>query len=206
MEFDPKHVVYVWIDALSNYITALGYGNERYHDFDHYWPADVHFVGKETLVDVPLVIEGPEDPFDRFHVVVVGGADKPVVGDVQQLPKGLATATVPWPPTPWPDTSGSPAVTSCSSPGCGPGRRSRGGILFLSSFCSRVRRGGATLQAKGTKEEETSCVMQKGPGHTGFAMYPGPSVLFSHSVEMVILSPFSPATPSDGEKTTAQDI
>ncbi len=47
--FDPKHVVYVWIDALSNYITALGYGNEKYDDFDKYWPADVHFVGKEIV-------------------------------------------------------------------------------------------------------------------------------------------------------------
>lgn len=47
--FDPKHVVYVWVDALSNYITALGYGNERYHDYDRCWPADVHFVGKEIV-------------------------------------------------------------------------------------------------------------------------------------------------------------
>lgn len=47
--FDPKHVVYVWIDALSNYITALGYGNEKYHDYERYWPADVHFVGKEIV-------------------------------------------------------------------------------------------------------------------------------------------------------------
>ncbi len=46
---DPKHVVYVWLDALTNYITALGYGNEKYHDFDKYWPADVHFVGKEIV-------------------------------------------------------------------------------------------------------------------------------------------------------------
>ncbi|NLO49255.1 MAG: methionine--tRNA ligase [Clostridiales bacterium] len=45
--FDPKHVVYVWVDALSNYITALGYMNEKYRDFGKYWPADVHFVGKE---------------------------------------------------------------------------------------------------------------------------------------------------------------
>ncbi|MGM0880595.1 MAG: methionine--tRNA ligase [Bacillota bacterium] len=47
---DPKHVIYVWIDALSNYITALGYGNEgadqKYRDF---WPADVHLVGKEIV-------------------------------------------------------------------------------------------------------------------------------------------------------------
>ena len=49
VEFDPGHVVYVWIDALSNYITALGYGNDRYHDYDKYWPADVHFVGKEIV-------------------------------------------------------------------------------------------------------------------------------------------------------------
>lgn len=47
--FDPGHVVYVWIDALSNYITALGYGNEKYNDYDKYWPADVHFVGKEIM-------------------------------------------------------------------------------------------------------------------------------------------------------------
>lgn len=49
VDFDEKHVVYVWIDALSNYITALGYENERYHDFDTYWPADVHIVGKEIV-------------------------------------------------------------------------------------------------------------------------------------------------------------
>ena len=47
--FDEKHIVYVWVDALSNYITALGYGNETYHDYDRYWPADVHFVGKEIM-------------------------------------------------------------------------------------------------------------------------------------------------------------
>ncbi len=47
--FDPGHIVYVWVDALSNYITALGYGNNKYHDFDKYWPVDVHFVGKEIM-------------------------------------------------------------------------------------------------------------------------------------------------------------
>ena len=45
--FDPDHVVYVWIDALSNYITALGYDNDRYNDFDTFWPADVHMVAKD---------------------------------------------------------------------------------------------------------------------------------------------------------------
>lgn len=47
--FDPSHVVYVWVDALSNYITALGYDNDKYHDFDKYWPANVHMVGKEIV-------------------------------------------------------------------------------------------------------------------------------------------------------------
>ena len=49
VDFDPKHVVYVWVDALSNYITALGYENDTYHDYDRFWPADVHFVGKEIV-------------------------------------------------------------------------------------------------------------------------------------------------------------
>ncbi|MBP1999412.1 methionyl-tRNA synthetase [Paenibacillus shirakamiensis] len=46
---DPKHVVYVWIDALSNYITALGYGSEDTSLYDRFWPADVHLVGKEIV-------------------------------------------------------------------------------------------------------------------------------------------------------------
>lgn len=47
--FDPDHVIYVWIDALSNYITYLGYGSDDDSDFKKYWPADVHFVGKEIV-------------------------------------------------------------------------------------------------------------------------------------------------------------
>lgn len=53
--FDEKHVVYVWIDALSNYISALGYGNEKYNDFSKYWPADVHMVAKDIM---------------RFHAII----------------------------------------------------------------------------------------------------------------------------------------
>lgn len=53
--FDPGHVVYVWIDALSNYITALGYDNGAYDDFDRYWPADVHMVAKDIM---------------RFHAII----------------------------------------------------------------------------------------------------------------------------------------
>ena len=49
VDFDPKHTVYVWIDALSNYITALGYGTDHDELFKKYWPADVHLVGKEIV-------------------------------------------------------------------------------------------------------------------------------------------------------------
>lgn len=47
--FDPKHVIYVWIDALSNYITAMGYLTDHLEDFEKYWPADVQIVGKEIV-------------------------------------------------------------------------------------------------------------------------------------------------------------
>ena len=53
--FDPGHVVYVWVDALSNYISALGYLNDKYDDFDRYWPADVHMVAKDIM---------------RFHAII----------------------------------------------------------------------------------------------------------------------------------------
>ncbi|MBT2583826.1 methionine--tRNA ligase [Planococcus sp. ISL-109] len=46
---DPKHVIYVWVDALSNYITSLGYGSDDESDFNKYWPADVHVVGKDIV-------------------------------------------------------------------------------------------------------------------------------------------------------------
>ncbi len=49
VDFDPGHVVYVWVDALFNYTTALGFMNDRYDDYETYWPADVHFVGKEIV-------------------------------------------------------------------------------------------------------------------------------------------------------------
>ena len=49
VDFDPGHVVYVWVDALFNYTTALGFMNDKYDDFAKYWPADVHFVGKEIV-------------------------------------------------------------------------------------------------------------------------------------------------------------
>ncbi len=49
VDFDPGHVVYVWIDALFNYMTALGFENDKYDDLQEFWPADVHFVGKEIV-------------------------------------------------------------------------------------------------------------------------------------------------------------
>lgn len=55
VSFDKKHVVYVWIDALSNYISALGYENEKYNDYEKYWPADVHMVAKDIM---------------RFHAII----------------------------------------------------------------------------------------------------------------------------------------
>ena len=55
VDFDPKHTIYVWIDALPNYITALGYGSEDDSLFKKYWPADVHVIGKEIV---------------RFHAIV----------------------------------------------------------------------------------------------------------------------------------------
>lgn len=53
--FDDKHVVYVWIDALSNYISALGFYNDAYNDFDKFWPADLHMVAKDIM---------------RFHAII----------------------------------------------------------------------------------------------------------------------------------------
>ena len=55
VDFDPKHVVYVWLDALTNYITAMGYGSGYDSDYRKYWPADVHFIGKEIV---------------RFHTII----------------------------------------------------------------------------------------------------------------------------------------
>ena len=49
VDFDEGHVVYVWVDALFNYMTALGFMNDRYNDYDKYWPADVHMIGKEIV-------------------------------------------------------------------------------------------------------------------------------------------------------------
>ena len=91
VDFDPGHVVYVWVDALFNYTTALGFMNDRYHDYDRYWPADVHFVGKEIVrfhsiiwpamlmsMDMPL----PKHVYGHGWLVMDGGKMSKSKGNV----------------------------------------------------------------------------------------------------------------------------
>ena len=91
VDFDPGHVVYVWIDALFNYMTALGFQNDRYHDLEKYWPADVHFVGKEIVrfhsiiwpamlmsLDLPL----PKKVFGHGWLLLDGGKMSKSKGNV----------------------------------------------------------------------------------------------------------------------------
>ncbi len=91
VEFDPGHVVYVWIDALSNYISALGYLQNNDEAFKKYWPADVHLVGKEIVrfhtiiwpallmaLDLPL----PKQIFGHGWLVINGGKMSKSVGNV----------------------------------------------------------------------------------------------------------------------------
>ncbi len=91
VDFDPGHVVYVWVDALFNYCTALGFLNEKYDDYDKYWPADVHFVGKEIVrfhsiiwpamlmsMDMPL----PKHVFGHGWLLLDGGKMSKSKGNV----------------------------------------------------------------------------------------------------------------------------
>ena len=91
VDFDPGHVVYVWVDALFNYVTALGFMNDRYHDYEKYWPADVHFVGKEIVrfhsiiwpamlmsMDMPL----PKHVFGHGWLIMDGGKMSKSKGNV----------------------------------------------------------------------------------------------------------------------------
>ncbi len=75
VSFDTKHVVYVWIDALSNYITALGFDNERYDDYKTFWPADVHMVAKDIMrfhaLIWPAMLMALEEPLPQ-HLAVHG--------------------------------------------------------------------------------------------------------------------------------------
>ena len=91
VEFDPGHIVYVWLDALTNYITALGYGSDNDEKFKKYWPADVHLVGKEIVrfhtiiwpailmaLDLPL----PKKVFGHGWLVINGGKMSKSKGNV----------------------------------------------------------------------------------------------------------------------------
>ena len=91
VDFDPGHVVYVWVDALFNYTTALGLFNDKYDDYDHYWPADYHFVGKEIVrfhsiiwpamlmsMDMPL----PKHVFGHGWLLLDGGKMSKSKGNV----------------------------------------------------------------------------------------------------------------------------
>ena len=91
VDFDPGHVVYVWIDALFNYMTALGFENDKYHDLEEFWPADVHFVGKEIVrfhsiiwpamlmsLDLPL----PKKVFGHGWLLLDGGKMSKSKGNV----------------------------------------------------------------------------------------------------------------------------
>ena len=91
VDFDPGHVVYVWVDALFNYTTALGFLNEKYDDYEKFWPADVHFVGKEIVrfhsiiwpamlmsMDMPL----PKKVFGHGWLLLDGGKMSKSKGNV----------------------------------------------------------------------------------------------------------------------------
>ena len=91
VDFDPGHVVYVWIDALFNYMTALGFENDKYDDLSSFWPADVHFIGKEIVrfhsiiwpamlmsLDLPL----PKKVFGHGWLLLDGGKMSKSKGNV----------------------------------------------------------------------------------------------------------------------------
>ena len=93
--FDEKHVVYVWIDALSNYITALGYKNEKYEDFDKFWPADVHMVAKDIMrfhaIIWPAMLMALEVPLPK-HLAVHGW----ITFNGQKMSKSLGNVVDPF--------------------------------------------------------------------------------------------------------------
>lgn len=84
VEFDPGHVIYVWVDALSNYITALGYDPENpSENYKKYWPADVHIIGKDILrfhtIYWPIILMALGEPLPKQifgHPWLLSGVDK----------------------------------------------------------------------------------------------------------------------------------
>ena len=89
--FDEKHVIYVWIDALSNYITALGYGSDNTELYDKFWPANVHLIGKDILrfhtIYWPIMLMAlglhlPKQVFGHGWLLVDGGKMSKSKGNV----------------------------------------------------------------------------------------------------------------------------
>ncbi len=100
VDFDPGHVVYVWVDALSNYCTALGYKNSRYHDYDKYWPADVHMVAKDIMrfhaIIWPAMLMALEQPLPK-HLAVHGWITfQNKNGEAQKMSKSLGNVVDPF--------------------------------------------------------------------------------------------------------------
>ena len=100
VDFDPGHVVYVWIDALSNYATALGYKNSRYSDYDKYWPADVHMVAKDIMrfhaIIWPAMLMALEQPLPK-HLAVHGWITfQNKNGEAQKMSKSLGNVVDPF--------------------------------------------------------------------------------------------------------------
>ncbi|MBP8593816.1 MAG: methionine--tRNA ligase [Ruminococcus sp.] len=98
--FDPGHVVYVWIDALSNYITALGYENSAYDDFAKYWPADVHMVAKDIMrfhaIIWPAMLMALEIPLPK-HLAIHGWITmQSKSGESQKMSKSLGNVVDPF--------------------------------------------------------------------------------------------------------------
>lgn len=93
--FDEKHVVYVWIDALSNYISALGFKNEKYNDYDKFWPADTHMVAKDIMrfhaIIWPAMLMALEQPLPK-HLAVHGW----ITFNGQKMSKSLGNVVDPF--------------------------------------------------------------------------------------------------------------
>lgn len=93
--FDPQHVVYVWVDALTNYITALGYENGKYNDFEKYWSADVHMVAKDIMrfhaIIWPAILMALELPLPE-HLAVHGW----ITFNGQKMSKSLGNVVDPF--------------------------------------------------------------------------------------------------------------
>ncbi len=91
VDFDPKHTVYVWLDALTNYITALGYGSEDDSLYRKYWPADIHLIGKEIIrfhtITWPIILHAlglplPKQVFGHGWLVLDGMKMSKSLGNV----------------------------------------------------------------------------------------------------------------------------